>query len=381
MAQKNLNLSYQTKMIQPVYHNQNIRTEFNLGDSTYLSTMRLANIGIEDNDSQYVYFAGAYSLIKNIYLYDDRILLDSLSRANLLMAFQNVNRSNNGSVSVFNKEANNNNGFDITDKTVGNVDYKVFKNDNNKYTDVDSWLDLKQMLKLLNYTVYVQFKKLRLVIEWETTPANILVFQPQQFKIKEPTLVVDQVFNAPKFEGVAYLAVESDSVRLPNVTNAQTETKKFRMNGFNKKKVIRMLMATPLTGNTNALNKNLLSRNMKACAIQIYLNNNPWLQSNIDDSNKLMYLSEIFGNINLAVGSQFNNIVQASYDRLYDNGITSLVECYNWNAANLNGEEVIDLQFEFTRTGDNIDYDFVVFAEIEKTISKDQNGNAVITYN
>ena len=96
-----LSNSTKTLLIDPRSHN-NTRTEFRLDDNFYASSIKLVDVGLSDPDApghEFLYpsLNGVMQLIKNIYLYSDTTLIDSLQNIPQYTALQALKTSNQGS--------------------------------------------------------------------------------------------------------------------------------------------------------------------------------------------------------------------------------------------------------------------------------------------
>ena len=61
-----------------------------------------------------------------------------------------------------------------------------------KYSILSGYVDLRDLLQILNYTSFLHFKNLKLQIEWETDPAKCITqpTRPASITIKKPTLII-----------------------------------------------------------------------------------------------------------------------------------------------------------------------------------------------
>ena len=96
-----LSNSTKTLLVDPRSHN-NTRTEFRLDDGVYASSIKLVDVGLTDATAlskAFIYptLNGVMQLIKNIYLYSDTTLIDSLQNIPQYSALQGLKTTNQGS--------------------------------------------------------------------------------------------------------------------------------------------------------------------------------------------------------------------------------------------------------------------------------------------
>jgi len=94
----------ETHEVQAYTNSTNFRTEFRLdADKLYMSNMRLLNIGFKENTAvtrSVNRLVGAYGVIKNLSIFDDNELIDSLDNFNLWSAFSCYNKKNDDNLST-----------------------------------------------------------------------------------------------------------------------------------------------------------------------------------------------------------------------------------------------------------------------------------------
>jgi hypothetical protein len=119
----------------------------------------------------YPYNAGAYQVIRNIYLYNNNTVIAQLMNAGRFLAFSNIQRANGNSVSMARSLTKNNWGFtNEIDNSISYADSGVPTAGTGSVND-HAYLDLRQCLPFLNSTLYLQgnqMQNLRLVMEYES---------------------------------------------------------------------------------------------------------------------------------------------------------------------------------------------------------------------
>jgi hypothetical protein len=251
-----------TSVLNPRFHSNN-RSEFRFEstDSVYLSNLRLINVGATvsqggvDGRATYNFAVGASVVIRNLYLYDNNTVLDSIENFSDYLAFLNYNNSNSENCDVNKSLLRHRQGFVyarvpnqdqqnpkpilVTEfAPVNTLPNTTFATTPKAFINLKDYMPLLGKLELLDTSV---FKNLRLVIEYDldgiTVGANVVT------GITVPQLVVDQVVNqqvlsGQKFSGVSFNGIERESVVLAQ----SSATGKFRLSGFNGKTVVSMLV-------------------------------------------------------------------------------------------------------------------------------------------
>ena len=196
-------MSIKTKLIDPsIYSETSSLCVFELGDynTTYLSSMRLMNLGVHGDDltddDRYNSQAGVLGMIKNITLFDGSVVLSQLNSANVWGAFKSVNRDNSDAFTMRHMYQDatalslQSRLGDNLDDTAMNQNPQFPRVSNyNEWVDLNGaplatealsakgYLDLRVLLKGLQNIRYLPtmiFKSLRLEIIFDTTPSVIL---------------------------------------------------------------------------------------------------------------------------------------------------------------------------------------------------------------
>lgn len=251
-----------TSVLNPRFHSNN-RSEFRFEstDSVYLSNLRLLNVGVTVNQASvdartsYNFAVGAPVVIRNLYLYDNNTVLDSIENFADYLSFLNYNNSNNENCDVNKSLIRHRQGFVyarapngdeqnpepilVTEfAPVNTLPNTTFTTTPKAFINLKEYMPLLGSLELLDTSV---FKNLRLVIEYDLD--RILVGTGSVTGVTAPQLVLDQVVNqevlsGQTFKGVAYNGIERETVVLPQ----SVASGKFRLSGFNGKTVVSMLV-------------------------------------------------------------------------------------------------------------------------------------------
>ena len=182
--------SLKTHQLEPSF-NTNNRCEFRIPPKTWYTNLRLTGLGLNMSADAggntvlgyYPYNAGAYQVIRNIYLYNNNTVIAQLMEAGRYLAFSNIQRSNGNSANMARSLTKNNWGFtNELNNTISYVDNGIPSAGTGSVND-HAYLDLRQCLPFLNATLYLQGEKmqnLRLVIEHESVsnlrlnPVNVV---------------------------------------------------------------------------------------------------------------------------------------------------------------------------------------------------------------
>jgi len=256
--------SIQTQLLDPRLDQSNKRAEFRLNkDTTYLSNMRLVNIGVKATNGAYNYAAGSYECIKKISLLDGNTSLAETPGLEFVryMAWKNYTKENSSNRAINHFLSGNGLGYE-TSGLNSNAQgapttiqlRQTFTADSHEPTlsaTKEGWLDLKEALPFLSSVISLDtsiFKNLRLVIEFnsavgtaQNTTAPLLIADAMQDESVKSKL-------KGAFKGAQFISVEHDRFNLeavPGVTAGtpnpvQSVTKQIK--GFDNKILTRLVV-------------------------------------------------------------------------------------------------------------------------------------------
>jgi len=325
-----------TYFYDPVHHS-NKRSEFKLDiDKLYLSNFRLCNVGcVITNASSTIDYnkaCGVKSLVRNIYLYDGNVIIDSLVKANRWLAFKSFQVSNDTNTDFKEKEhigmgyvfQKNSPADSLAKIREFNLTESLVSSTNETTT---GWLSIQDMLTFLTSVQYVStslFKNLRLVIEWESDVNVILsgtITNQTISSVVQPLLVVDVIEDdkvnsayLSSWKGSEWKAVENDMTVLsanPIVggTPVNVQTKKFKFNNFSNKTVSSILLQKEGKSSFSAFYKKLGSEAVVGEQIMVRVNNKNILPQPLVGANeKLALLHDSFGVMNTHTGCNSLNL-------------------------------------------------------------------------
>lgn len=318
----------------PVHHS-NKRSEFKLdSEKLYLSNFRLDNVGCKisnRNDTHnYNKTGGVKSLIKNIYLMDGNVQLDTLVKANRWLAFKSMQVSNDSNTDFKNKDISGMGyvfqknaitdanplvrEFDLTGSTVSSSDQTP-----------TGWLSLQEMLPFLTSVQYVSsslFKNLRVIVEWESDVNVVLtgtITNQTITAVLQPILIVDVIEDdkinteyVSSWKGSQWNAIENDMTvldRIVNVEAGKSQTKKFKFNNFCNKTVSSILLQKEGTTTTSSFYKKLGSEMVIGEQLMVRVNNKNILPMPLTGANeKLALLHDSYGVLNVHTGCNSLNL-------------------------------------------------------------------------
>ncbi len=410
--------SIQTQLLDPRLDQSNKRAEFRFNeDTTYLSNLRLVNVGITATAAPYNYGAGIYECIKSIRLLDGNTELTSTPALEFgrYMAFKNYQKENSSNRSINHFLNGSGMGYEVqglNDNTAPSS--KFLKNtfiplsyDNTLATTKRGWLDLKTALPMLESVLMLDtgiFKNLRLVIEY-----NSAVGTAQN--TTAPLLIGDAMKNEAvrssmksQFKGAEFIEVEHDRFNVDVMTPSPTAgtpnpvqslTQQFK--GFDNKVLTRLLVCKqPNAPTTDALLPSLkklgsiLGLNEK---MNIRINGRTMLVGDgLDTPNKsLASVVDTFGDCNSFLNQQDFSLDQNNQSLISVELIDVLGE-QDYKGF-LIDERVEQAECIFSRTGEyealpivqndtisNMPLVLHFFGEIRKVIQVNPDGTYLISY-
>lgn len=259
--------SARTTYIDPKIYVPNVRASWELdsNESAYLPDLRITFLGGEsDGVTSYNTLLGAIACCKNWRLMDGKTELCSQNVAQFIQGFRNLNRPNAQNEAVNSNLLCNGLGFSILGS-------------NNKITRVAKVLDiatagntnsaffhLSEVFPMLNSVTHLPtsiFENLRVEVEFDSAVASNINDTTKTFNTLRPVLVAD-VLEDPKivdmmnknFRAASWLEREHDQFVIPQSANnggandqQLVQSVNVKINGFNNKRVERLLMVKELS--------------------------------------------------------------------------------------------------------------------------------------
>jgi len=251
-----------THIIDPIFQS-NSRIEYRLPANTVItSQLRVCDLKCTTGKG-FNTLLGAKGLVKNIFLYDGATTLDQQRNGKHYNGF--INLVNSGGASAIGFVRDKHNGSRIASRTM----YGEGSNSANDSVKVGAiqplvatensqiWLNIQELLPICNSALGFDtgiMDNLRLVIEVNTDKASVLTDNTGtaiDLSAFNPVLVVDELLSdadkqkvRDNLSSLVWNTIEHDAFLLPEkASNSGVQTHSTRVNGFNGKKLNRVLIA------------------------------------------------------------------------------------------------------------------------------------------
>ena len=402
-----------TQYLDPRIYVENSRATFELdsNEAAYLPDMRLTFLGVKGtNLTNYNDLVGAMACVRSFTLYDGKQILSALNRQQFYRGFLNQNKVNSVNEKVASYLDCTGLGFSIngTSRKVEKVSASHVVNTTNATTDT-AWLDMREIFPILGQMTHLPtavFKNLRLVIEYEMG-SQVSNATNNTLTTLRPVLAVNVMTNPAvvdalnkKMLAVSWLEVEHDQFNIPsapsNVDNVE-QTLAIKLNGFNAKRLERMLIVKEIANSALEENANVTlgfgqfsSQAVFKQKFQLRVNGRNMFPraSGIQGENEMLaHVAESYGDCNCYPGSNqygldISSIVAKGRAVL---GQLSYIGVYV-------GEKIADLQIDFSRTGladtggaggkraTTDELRAHVFGEVRKQLTMSTNNTYTISY-
>ena len=339
-----------TQIIDAQFDQSKFRSEFRIvKDGLYSTAMRILNVGLladvasAESGGRYNLLTGAHGVIRNIYLYDGRQVLDQVINYADKCAFNSYNHSNNENRDLYKALSKHGMGFcfdrePATSGTPPPPQPTLIKEDfpNQSHTPKPSpqesalgFINLREVFPLLKQLPLIStmmFPNLRVVVEYAVAD-SLVQTDGVVTGTALPILVVDQVMNdaleqstVSNFKNVVWTATEVESVTIPAAPfpagnpaadppipagAAGVQSTKVRLNGFSNKTLMNMLVQKKGTTSVSSLYKSHGSITGYGEAIQVAVNGSNLfpLEGVISPNQRLALLHDTFGACNAHPGS------------------------------------------------------------------------------
>jgi len=260
--------SARTTYIDPKIYVPNVRASWELdsNEAAYLPDLRITFLGGETDggDSAYNTLLGAIASCKNWRLMDGKTELCSQNVAQFIQGFRNLNRPNAQNQSVNSSLLCNSLGLTI--EGANNKIERVAKVLDASTAGVtnSAYFHLSEVFPMLNSVTHLPtsiFENLRVEVEFDSSRQSNLMDTTKTFATLRPVLVAD-VLEDPKivdmmnknFRAASWLEREHDQFVIPQSANnggandqKLVQSVNVKVNGFNNKRVERLLMVKELS--------------------------------------------------------------------------------------------------------------------------------------
>ncbi len=400
-----------TKLIDPNVYVSNLRVEFQLPKGDYGNRMRLLNVGLTAAGTPtYNTYLGAIASIKSVRLLNGRDELDSCRECNRYLSFKRFNKSDSKNLGLGQQSMKNQYGLCVSGVGTGAdaanaIEVKQTSMDlggianlqltTDETTTPKAYLDLRECLPILQSIEVLPadlFPQLRLVIEYETDPRNMISVDNQAVTTTRPLLACDVIEDEGlvkammgDLNGASWSAVEHDLTRLPALNQDSVQSNVNRLNGFNNKRMMRFFIQKCPTnkarnvGNANAVKDggDLISQAFINEKFNVKINGRPKVSRNGAEypNQRLSMLVDAYGECNSYYAS---NRLGADQGSTITSGKLDGAK-NDWYGLYVN-DTIKDFELEITRntkqntTAGAFDlpesdgYDVHVFADIRKQL-------------
>ena len=384
-------VSIQTQLIRPHYHDESLtfnETVFDLEKDNVYANPRLIDLSYNAVGDKYCPSVGALALINRIELLDGNTQVAYVDNFHESAKFFNLQASNRYHNGVRNFLSKSSVGYDL----VKDVTYQRALPNNKHASNQKGYVELSMFMDFFRSNSVWSFQQPRIRIIWNED-FNYTTAAPRagNLTIPKPSLLIDRVLDGvqpPK--QYVFKQLERDRLVIPVTVDANLQTTRARMHGFDNKKVGRSFVQviSNVVGNQDGLVNSTAFNNE---ALQVYINNLPMLPSNMTLLNKQHYVNMLWGRSCLlptqyglkldqeysnAANDPSNGLVAAGYGQELD-------EVSSYGAFDFSGEPISELELEYSRqrpAAANLPLcDLVMTAEVLKVAQRNGDGKMVVS--
>jgi hypothetical protein len=367
----------QSVIVDPTFHS-NKRTEFKLYNKGrfYAPNLRLVDFGVSDIQGNvnpnFCILGGLYSVIKNISLYFNDVLVQQVKDASQYLSIKNAVKSN---YTVF-RDVNNNIVCSsvVLDRSQENqAQLKLIKG-TSKLTGV---LYLNQVFSLLDTMNSAKLNladinEIRVSIEYETDVNKIFSSEdlPQGFSISQPSIIYTEFFNltGPTDFKLAVQSVENERFIVQPNNNKQS----IRVRAFDGKTVANIICQNLPNNQVSNLLGYQYSQKLEGEKVNLMVNSAMMLpfQGVDNEAKKLVWTSKSMGNHFSPLLSAMENFNLNAFQAVYDDRLAELASKLSYLSVDLNKKiDRIDYEVSWDGQGQN-NTTVYVYGHVEKIISK-----------
>lgn len=404
----------QTQIVDPQFNQSKYRSEFRITeDGLYTNAMRVLNLGVlatsasETEGRSYNLLTGVGGVVRNIYLYDDKTVLDQILNYKDYGAFKNLQALNSDNMDVKKNLKKHGLGFVYNTENPFTPATSIITTLIRPYNLIDDvptdsenttptgYLDLRDVFPLLKSLEFLStsvFSKLRIVIEYDVN--NVLTYDPDNADkptaTTVPILVVDKVVDdafvskwVSEFKGVSWNCIENETVIVPALTGS-IQSVKYRLNGFNNKTLGNLLMQKKGTLSSELLSSfylNNSSLSMINETMQVYVNGSALLPDSgvLSANHRLGLLVDTFGNMNIHPGANIPCFPQANTSIQDFNHRVGVLDYFGCSV----GKKINQLEISFSRLDNTENYykqalELQFFGSVAKSLIVGKGGYQII---
>ena len=372
----------QSVIVDPTYHS-NKRTEFKLYNKGrfYSPNLRLVDFGVTDIQGNvnpnFCILGGLNSIIKNISLYFNDILVQQVKDASQYLSIKNTIKPN---YTIFRDLNNNVVGSSVILDTTHDETLKLLKG-TSKLTGV---LYLSQVFSLLDSMIAAQLNlgdinEIRVSIEYETDVNKIFSSEdiPAGFNISQPSIIYTEFFNltGPTDFKMSVTSVENERFIVQGNNNKQS----IRLRAFDGKTVSNLICQNLPNNQVSNLLGYQYSERLNDEKVNFMVNNAVLLnfQGFDNEAKKLVLTAKSMGNHFSPLLSAMENYNLNAFEGVYDDRLAELAGKLSYLSIDLN-RKINRLDYEVSWAGaDEDNVTVYVFGHVEKTIAK--MGDKILT--
>lgn len=383
-------VSIQTQLIRPHYHDESLtfnETVFDLEQDYVYSNPRLIDLSYNAAVDEYCPSVGALALINRIELLDADTQIAYLDNFHEPAKFFNLQASNRYHNGVRNFLSRSSVGYDLSK----DVTYQRAVPNTKHTSDQKGYVELSMLMDFFRSNPIWSFQAPRIRIIWNED-FNYTTSAPRTggLTIPKPSLLIDRILagSQPPKQYV-FKQLERDRLVIPATADANLQTIKARMHGFDNKKVGRsyvQVISSTVNNQDGLVNATAFNNE----ALQVFINNLPMLPSNMTLLNKQHYVNMLWGRscllptqYGLKLDQEYANAATDPSNGLVSAGYAQeLDEVSSYAAFDFSGEPISELELEYSRqrpAAANLALsDLVMTAEVWKVAQRDSSGKMVV---
>jgi len=386
----------QSVILDPSFHS-NKRTEFKIYNKgrVFQPNLRLVNFGVENiqtmqPSANFAVGGGLHSVIKNIYLYFNDILVDQIKDASQYLSIKNLAKP------VYTVFRNYNNQLNCSNiiLTRSQLDETVLQL-NEGSNKLVGMLDLTQVFPLLSImntptqdgvTYLADINEIRVSVEYESSIPKIFSEPiPDGFSVSQPAIIYTEMFNVPvtntNFD-LSVTVIENERI----ILNAVTSKQNIRVRAFDGKILSHILFQNVSANAPDDLCCLQYSDVLQDEHVNIMVNGTSLLpfQGVDNECKKLSWTTDsmALGTHFSPLGSAMDNVGGAGHFAKYDARLQLLQSKLSYLGLNVNKiisriDYEVSYRPRFDPADDPIPVTVYIYGGVTKTISK--RGDTIVS--
>ena len=375
----------QSVIVDPSFHS-NKRTEFKLYNKGrfYSPNLRLVDFGVTNIQGgvnpNFCILGGLNSIIKQISLYFNDILVEQVKDASQYLSIKNIVKPN---YTVF-RDMNNNVVCSsiILDRSQENQNELKLIKGTSKLTGV---LYLSEIFNILSTietakSLLADINEIRVSIEYESDVNKVFSSEnlPTGFSISQPSIIYTELFNVPNMSSDWQYSVdnvESERFILQGTNNKQS----IRVRAFDGKTVTKLLFQNLPNNQVSELLGYQYSQKLVNEKVNFMVNNAVLLnfQGFDNEAKKLVLTAKSMGDHFSPLLSAMENFNLEAFQETYDDRLASLASKLSYLSVDLN-RKIDRLDYEVSWAGQGEDSVTVyAYGLVRKVVNK--SGDKIVS--